>query len=292
MNTSRVEETIELDDGARLYAVTEGEGRPIVLCHGGPGDGDTLDALAAMVTDVACVHRYHQRACGRSSGGRPFTMSRWIADLDELRRHWGHARWVVGGHSFGAALALAYALAHPDRTEAIVYVSCVVRLAGQPDWHEQYRRNRLARIPPEHRQRFSELRRQRDVPGVLPPKVAAELRTLSLRTDFADPALAHRLEREPTVQRAAVNDDVNRELGDDFVQHFAAPTVRRQLRSFERPVLLVHGDADPRPLAAVQALAEELAHGELVTLAGIGHFPYLEAPDALRKPVRRFLASL
>jgi pimeloyl-ACP methyl ester carboxylesterase len=128
-----VEETIAADDGAGLHAVTEGRGRPLVLCHGGPGGADTLGPLAALVTDIALVHRYDQCACGRSDGGPPFTMARWVADLDALRRHWGHRCWVVGGHSFGAALAIAYALEHPERTEAVIYVSCIVRLHGQPD---------------------------------------------------------------------------------------------------------------------------------------------------------------
>jgi proline iminopeptidase len=97
------EETIELDDGARLWTTTEGDGRAVALCHGGPGGTDTLAPLAGLLVDRCRVHRYDQRACGRSSGGRPFTMRRWVADLDALRRHWGHRRWVVAGHSFGAA---------------------------------------------------------------------------------------------------------------------------------------------------------------------------------------------
>jgi pimeloyl-ACP methyl ester carboxylesterase len=35
-------ETVEVDDGARLWTATEGDGRPVVLCHGGPGSTDTL----------------------------------------------------------------------------------------------------------------------------------------------------------------------------------------------------------------------------------------------------------
>ena len=153
------EETVELDDGARLWTVTQGAGRPAVLCHGGPGGTDTLSPVATMVTDLARVHRYEQRACGRSSGGPPFTIARSVADLEALRIHWGYRSWVVAGHSFGAALALAYALEQPDRTEAVIFMSCVVRLAGQPDWYSQYRRARLERMPEPIRQRYLRLRR-------------------------------------------------------------------------------------------------------------------------------------
>jgi pimeloyl-ACP methyl ester carboxylesterase len=54
---------------------------------------------------------------------------------------------------FGAALALAYALEHPDRTE-LVDISCVVRLDGHPDWYEQHRLSRLERRPALLRGRY------------------------------------------------------------------------------------------------------------------------------------------
>lgn len=286
---SAAEEMVALGDGARLWAVSEGEGRPLVFCHGGPGGTDTLAPLARMVADVARVHRYDQRACGRSSGGPPFTMARWVADLEALRRHWGHRRWVVGGHSFGAALALAYALEHPDRTEAVIYLSCVVRLDGQPDWHEQYRRARLERMPTRLRRRYLELRRRRDEAALSDPALEAELRRLSARTDFADPERAVELMELQEAELAVVNGEVNRKLGADFQRLFATPSVRQRLRALDVPVLLVHGEADPRPLGAVGALAAELRHGRLVVLDRVAHFPYWEAPETLGRLVREFL---
>jgi proline iminopeptidase len=287
------EEAVEVDDGAVLHAVTEGQGRPVVLCHGGPGDiADTLGPLAGMLVDVAEVHRYDQRACGRSSGGPPFTMSRSVADLEALRGHWGYRRWMVGGHSFGAGLALAYALEHPERTEAVLYMSCVVRLCGDRDWHEDYRRSRLARIPEPQRQRYIELRRKREVERDVDPVLAAELRQLGLVSELGDAGVAERFVGELHAGLASVNDVVNRELGADFAQYFATASMRERLRNLDVPVLVVHGDADPRPLAAVEALASELPGAELVVLPEVGHFPYLEAPEALARVVRRFLASL
>jgi pimeloyl-ACP methyl ester carboxylesterase len=54
----------------------------------------------------------------------------------------------------------------------------------------------------------------------------------------------------------------------------------------------VHGEADPRPMAAVKALADELPRAEPVVLPGIGHFPDLEAHHSLRMVLRRFLQSV
>lgn len=288
-----LEEMVDVD-GARLWTATEGEGRPVVWCHGGPGGTDLLEPAAAMVADIARVHRYEQRACGRSSGGAPYTMARWIADLDQLRQHWGHERWVVAGHSFGAALALAYALEHPDRTEAVVYLSCIVRLDGQPDWYGRYRDARLERLPEPYRHRFLGLRRRREQlagSGQQDSAVEAELARLGAMVEFGDQVPQDRvalLEAEMTT----ANQVVNRELGADFQRFFASPVVRRGLRGLDRPVLLVHGEADLRPIAAVEALAAELPGGRFVTLDGVGHLPFWEAPERLREILRSFVLAL
>jgi proline iminopeptidase len=287
-----VEEMIEGGDGARLWTVTEGVGRPAVLCHGGPGGTDNLAPVAAMIADVVRVSRFEQRGCGRSSGGPPFTMAGAVADLDALRRHWGHDRWLVGGHSFGAALALAYAIAHPERVDAVVGVSCVIRLDGQEDWYEQYRRHRFERMTDGTRRRFSELRRRRDEEGELSPALDRELRSLAADTEFGDAVVAARKRTELVAELAATNPTANLELGADFVRWFAAARVHDQLHELDAPVLLVRGTADPRPLAAVEALAAELRRPRLVALDGVGHFPFWEAPGALRTALRDFLGSL
>jgi len=50
--SAAVEEAVEVDAGAVLGTVTEGRGRPVVLCHGGPGGTATLGRLAAMFVDA------------------------------------------------------------------------------------------------------------------------------------------------------------------------------------------------------------------------------------------------
>jgi pimeloyl-ACP methyl ester carboxylesterase len=61
-------ETVAVD-AAQLWTETTGDGSTaMVLCHGGPGLSDILGPLAAMIDDLAVVHRYDKRAGGRSTG--------------------------------------------------------------------------------------------------------------------------------------------------------------------------------------------------------------------------------
>jgi proline iminopeptidase len=109
-------------DGTALWLARTGSGPPLVLCHGGPGLWDYLEPLARLVDDVLFVHRYDQRGCGRSAGDGPYTVTQFLADLDWVRHAAGQASWWVGGHSWGAELALRYALAYPGRTRGVVYI--------------------------------------------------------------------------------------------------------------------------------------------------------------------------
>ena len=95
----------------------------MILCHGRPGLWDYLSPLATLIDDFAEVHRWDQRGGGRSERTGPYTVARMVADMEAIRRHVGVEHWIVAGHSWGAELALHYAVAHPERTRGLVYVS-------------------------------------------------------------------------------------------------------------------------------------------------------------------------
>jgi proline iminopeptidase len=40
----------------------------------------------------------------------PYTIETCLTDLESVRAHYGIDRWIIGGHSWGADLALIYAL--------------------------------------------------------------------------------------------------------------------------------------------------------------------------------------
>jgi proline iminopeptidase len=50
-------------------------------------------------------------------------MAMAVADLEDIRRALGVARWVVLGHSWGSDLAVRYALDHPNRVAAVVGIA-------------------------------------------------------------------------------------------------------------------------------------------------------------------------
>lgn len=115
-------EHVTLSDGARLATWTRA-GRPgepaAILLHGRTAE-DELGPLAELIGAEASTYRY-ERIAGPKTSQRSAdsSISAHVADLEELRRHWGLERVVLIGHSSGSALALAYAAAHVDRVGVI-----------------------------------------------------------------------------------------------------------------------------------------------------------------------------
>jgi proline iminopeptidase len=268
------ESTVAVRGGA-LWVASFGAGVPLVLAHGGPGLSNNLFAVAEMVSDICRVHLYDQRGCGGSSPDGPHDVATPVADLEALREHFGHERWVVGGHSWGAALALFYALEHPESTLAVVYLSGT---SIRWDFPERVRRERMSRLTPQERAEFE-----------AGPDEARFLH-LIWTTDFAtreaaDAALA----RGPLFELPR-NMDVNHATQRSWKERLDAG-IEDGIRALPMPVLVLHGDADPDPVGA-RAVAELAPRGEWAPLAGAGHSPWLEQREAMRARLRAFLAPL
>lgn len=89
-NGGAAEEWVSVEAGVRLWTASSGVGAiPVVVCHGGAGLWDYLRPVAEMLGDPARVHGWEQRGCGRSDRVGPCSLSRYLADLEFLRRHFG-----------------------------------------------------------------------------------------------------------------------------------------------------------------------------------------------------------
>ncbi|MGH3151083.1 MAG: alpha/beta fold hydrolase [Streptosporangiaceae bacterium] len=142
------------DDDCRLWVAEEGRGQPLICCHGGPGLWDMFGSLGGLLDGQVRVIRWDQRGCGRSERRGPYGLIRSVADLDAVRAHYGLERVAVLGHSWGATLALRYALDHTDRVSGLIYVSGTGLGWAWREPFQQAAAQRLAR----HEPRLSQLR--------------------------------------------------------------------------------------------------------------------------------------
>ena len=112
--------------GVRVHVLERGAGPPLVLLHGAFGSAQDFAATvleeAARHYRVIAVdrpgHGYSQR--GRRPMGTPQEQARLLHDT---LRALGVQRPVLAGFSWGGSLALAYALAYPEDTAAVVLLA-------------------------------------------------------------------------------------------------------------------------------------------------------------------------
>lgn len=273
-------------NGAALWTATQGAGPPVVLCHGGPGIYDYLEPVAAMIDHLATVYRYDQRGCGRSEQREPYDIATFVEDLDALRAQWGHDAWTVIGHSWGATLALLYAVRYPERTERLVYISGT---GIDPAWHRDYRRAREAKLQPAARERLRRLEEERTVAtGVELDRINAERTTLLEATEYYD---ATRFEELPRYDRFPVNYALNTALNAEMNSLEESGVLPAQVARIAAPTLVLDGEADPRPRWARAQVAELIPRARHLTIERAGHDPWVEQPEATARALRDFLVD-
>ncbi|MGW7823757.1 alpha/beta fold hydrolase [Streptomyces puniciscabiei] len=265
---------VTTDDGVRLWAERSGgDGEPLVLCHGGPGLWDMSGDLAAPAGPVV---RWDQRGCGRSERcDGPWTTSRFVADLDAVRRHFGLDRMALLGHSWGAQLALSHALAHPDRVSTLVYVSGT-GIGPDTDWHPGYSANLLARLG-EHPERLARWRELRDRPDG-----ERERAVLQWSAEFEDRDRALDHAGRMADPWFGINHACREGLNGERERTWGTPELYAACAALDVPVLIVDGARDLRPRTAVDSLAEALPRVRRVTLPDAGHLPWVEDPAGFR----------
>ena len=108
----------------------------VVLVHGMAGDNMAswyLTMAHPLAENGMRVLLHDLRGHGRSERpARGYALDDFVDDLEGLLVHWGVAGRVhLFGNSFGATVAFAYALRHPDRVAGIVAIDSAPPI---PEW--------------------------------------------------------------------------------------------------------------------------------------------------------------
>ena len=130
---------MDMGDGHRIYVEQCGNptGIPVLVLHGGPGGGCSPAMRRYFDPAVYRVVLFDQRGCGRS---RPHATiennTTWhlINDIEAIRTVLGIDRFIVFGGSWGATLALVYAITHPIRVRQLVLRGVFLSMQSELDW--------------------------------------------------------------------------------------------------------------------------------------------------------------
>jgi 3-oxoadipate enol-lactonase len=263
---------ISVVHGGPLAYDDEGTGRAVVLLHAGIADRRMWTPLAGRLAPTHRVVRYDLRGYGESTP--PVSSFAHHDDLVGLLDAAGIERATVVGCSFGGAVALDTALAHPDRVEALVLLGSAV---------SGYRWTQ-----------FEELWHQ--VVGEIDEDDLTALATAEVRfwvvgptrnPDEVDPdliAFAEEMDRRALAAEAVL---------DDLEVRALQPPALNRLGEVRAPALVGAGAADiPEIRQLADRLAAQLPRAtRLPDVEGAAHLLPLERPDVVATFVIEFLEA-
>lgn len=265
--------TFWLSDETPIHYLDEGQGRPIVLLQGLMLTADTfwqknVPALAHTNRVIAPDHRSHGLS-GKPMGGH--SIRQCADDLKELLDGLDLEEVTLAGVAFGAMVMLEYLRAYgPHRIARFVIIEAQVRLTNAPDWpHPTF-----GDFPAEAGAGFIAGCRQSRAP--LKGFLLGAFATLPDEATMA--AMQAQCWLTPT---AAVI---------EYIEDMLAADYRADVSRIPVPTMFIYGRGNN------MTLPTELGawmHGQLpgsrsVTMAGSGHSPFWEEPDAFNAALADF----
>jgi pimeloyl-ACP methyl ester carboxylesterase/DNA-binding CsgD family transcriptional regulator len=269
-------------DGVRLAYATSGRGTPVVmkaatwLSHlevdwASPVWSHLLHAMSERGSFV----RYDERGCGLSDRDvSDLGFERWVDDLETVAEAVGAPRFALLGISQGAAVAIAYAVRHPERVTHLVL-------------HGGYARGRLVRsTSPEQAEEAETMCRLAELGW---GKDDASFRQF-FTTQFIPGGSAEQhawfneMERQSTSPANAAR----------FMREFNRIDVTALLPRVRCPTLVLHSVHDVRvPFAEGRLLAGGIPGASFVPVASRNHLLLESEPGwaTWLAEVRRFLGT-
>ena len=244
----------------RSYGDPGSSDRLVVVLHGGPGAPGSMAPVARELAARELAARYPVlEPFEARAGGEPLTVARHVAGLAELVEHRAPGRpvdWV--GSSAGAMLALAHAVEHPEQVRSLVLVGCGT---FDPVARAQFQAELAART--------AGLELETGADALDPDDRLAQVGRALLPAFSVDPLGPLELARCDAVGHA--------ETWADFLRLQREGLHPQEFATIRAPVLMLHGERDPHPGAAIHAsLRPFLAQLEYHPLPDCGHYPWLE----------------
>ena len=257
-------------EGVRLHYVDRGSGPAVVLLH---GNGVTLQDFDASGVLGLAAASYRVIAFDRPGFGyseRPrttiWTPQAQAAIVAAALRHLGIGQAVVVGHSWGAMVALAMALDHPDTVAGLVLLSGYYYGTARPDVLPAS----LPAMPIA-----GDL-----MAATVSPLFGALLGPAAIRASFAPAPVSEKFAAFPLALTLRPS-QVRATAADTALMVPAAIALSRRYGELALPVVIMAGEGDLIAHVGNHAerLAGDIAGSDLRIVAGQGHLLHYAVPD-------------
>ena len=225
-----------------------------------------LPALTPVVQPVLLELLGHGRSPAPLEP-EPYRVASYIAAFEAIRQGLGADRWFVCGQSFGAGLAIQYAIEHPDRVMGLVFTNSISALSEKDD--------------PERAKVQAERMQQVQHGG------KGALEALRIHPRHA--------KRFPEAIKAEMVADAERIAPEGIIRSMALTSpdlsIANRLGEVKVPALLVNGIWEKRFQPMRAKVAAQMPGVRIVDLDG-GHSVNIEAAEGFDRAVVGFVQDL
>jgi proline iminopeptidase len=271
-------------NGIELYYKIFGRGAPVVILHGGPGfDHNSIIQLKELADDYRVIF-YDQRASGNSSGdadSTSITVDNFVEDLEGLRRYLKLDKINIVGFSWGATLAMCYAIKYHENIKSLVIVSTG---GASKDYFNDYFNTLKSRTTTEDREAMLEMEQSGSFRNNEEGAVQEYWR-LILKPFFKDSSMVEKFDLTFGKNTAKNQAAIGKLLMDDMGDY----DMHKDLEVIDCPTLILHGTYDAFPCETAYRVHKHIPSSRLVILEDAGHFMFIDAHDRFIPLIRRFL---
>jgi len=283
-----------LINGAKIWYETEGEGEPLLIIPGGPGNSHTYfhPWFSELAKDYKLIYldAFGRGKSDRAEDPAEYTFERDVEDIELLRQTLKFNKWNVFGHSYGGMVAQAYAIKYPESVNKVILSnsfysgemwqannnSCNYELKNQlPEVWDKVKKLRdegFVSSSPEHQEAYA-------IPSSL--------------LYYYDGTNASKVRRDSLI----INTEVYYTLvgfDGDFIigGDVSKLDFRQDLQNLNMPVLIIEGRYDRVAIPKWSVKFKEYApQAEFVMFEKSGHAPYIEETEKFFNLLNKFLSN-
>lgn len=268
-------------NGTQLFFEIQGKGKPLLIIHGGPGLNHSY--FLPYLSDLAKTNRlifYDQRACGESAvpSSDSVSLKYLVKDIDEIRKKLKVSKLQIMAHSWGAILAVNYAIQFPDRIEKLILCN------PTPLSHEYDAQ--MAAFLKEKTTREDSLARAKIYHS---PSIEVEnfekLMKISFKASAFDPKNIDAIDLNIPDNYLESSQVLMTGLQKDL----SAYNYYGKVKTFRFKVLIVAGQFDGIPQVSITRLNKSIPGSKVYTFQKSGHFPFVEETGQFNRVINDFL---
>lgn len=244
-------------NGTEIYYEDHGSGQPVVLTHGYAATsqmwGPQIEPLARECRLITWDMRGHGQTDSPEDAAA-YSEAATVADLAALLRHLDVDRAVIGGLSLGGYMSLAFQLAHPEMTQALILCDT------GPGYKNPQSRDGWNKTAYTRAERFEE----------------RGLEALGRSAEVEASRGAHR--SATGLAKAARG----------MLAQFDARVIE-SLDSITVPTLIIVGANDTPFINGSEYMAKKISNSRFVVIPDAGHAANIDQPDAFNDAILSFL---